>query len=167
MSKKSLFIGAVASIIAINQVFADTTVTSKQYVDTTRQATIPAAETNIETPGVSVVTYTDTAGQIGERWILEPTEDYADANELVTAGWVSEVADSVTNRIITTKKKCYQYIEKAPATDANCLLWRLEDQTVYGRCSDDDDCDCSNSPDTPYGFCNSGKCECQDYPPTK
>ena len=33
MSKKTLLLGAVASIIAINSVFADTTVTSKQYVD--------------------------------------------------------------------------------------------------------------------------------------
>ena len=30
---KILFIGAIASVIAINSVFADTTVTSKQYVD--------------------------------------------------------------------------------------------------------------------------------------
>ncbi len=34
MSKKPLFIGAVASIIAINSVLADTTVTSRGYVDT-------------------------------------------------------------------------------------------------------------------------------------
>ncbi len=167
MSKKPLLLGAVASIIAINSVFADTTVTSKQYVDTTRQATIPAAETNIETPGVSVVTYTDTAGTIGERGILEPSGDYADANELVTAGQMYEVADSVTNRIITTKKKCYQYIENAPTTDANCLLWRLEDQTVYGRCSNNDDCDCSDNSDTPYGYCDTGKCRCQAMQPSR
>ena len=71
MSKKSFLLGAIASVITINSVFADATITTKNYVDTTRQATIPAAETNIETPGVSVVTYTDTAGTIGERWIWE------------------------------------------------------------------------------------------------
>ncbi len=34
MSKKPLLLGAIASIIAINSVFADTTVTSRGYVDT-------------------------------------------------------------------------------------------------------------------------------------
>ncbi len=95
MSKKPLLLGAVASIIAINSVVADTTVTSKTYVDTTRQATIPEAGVNAEENGggVSVVTYTDTAGQIGERGIYSwGREDTYEGQEqsLVTADAVNE-----------------------------------------------------------------------------
>ena len=86
MIKKSFLLGAIASVIAINSVFADTIVTSKSYVDTTRQATIPAAETNIETPGVSVVTYTDTAGTIGERGIFNPETDFDGQNNTIAPG---------------------------------------------------------------------------------
>ena len=60
MSKKLFLFGTIASVIAINSVFADTIVTSKSYVDTTRQATIPVAGTNENTPGSTVVTYTAT-----------------------------------------------------------------------------------------------------------
>ena len=97
MSKKLFLFGTIASVIAINSVFADTIVTSQSYVDNRdalKQDKIPVAETNIETPGVSVVTYTDTAGVIGERGILEPDQIYnrkKDSEKLITAGAVESV----------------------------------------------------------------------------
>jgi hypothetical protein len=105
------------------------TVSSKAYVDTsveTRQNKIPAATTNAGTPGVSVVTYTETGnGVIGERGIYDGTEDYTngDANKLVTA---SALKDSVTNipTMDTSKLTC--------ADSPTCSLWNIVDQEVYG-----------------------------------
>ncbi len=188
MSKKSFLLGAIASVITINSVFADATITTKNYVDTTRQATIPAAETNIETPGVSVVTYTDTAGTIGERWIWEAPflpekgtdlvavsalqgdantvvvrdrvgfplgsrgiydgsttyDSSTDADKLVTASVVQGGLENVSNNLptkIVTHRICTSWIDGQSHTDANCLLWNLVDETVYGaQCNTDADC---------------------------
>ena len=67
--KRTFLFATIASILSINAYAVSATVTSKDYVDTTRQATIPASGTNASTPGDTVVTYTDTAGTIGEREI--------------------------------------------------------------------------------------------------
>ncbi len=90
MIKKLLLLGAVASIITINSVFADTTVTTQNYVDTNFQTKIPA-----NTNG-NIVTYTDTAGTLGVRgvWdngsetayngynsVIETYPEYADATK--------------------------------------------------------------------------------------
>ena len=114
-----LTFGAIASIIAINSVFADTTVTSKQYVDTTRQATIPAAGTNANTPGYTVVTYTDTAGTIGERGIYrhERGDTYeGQEDSLVTA-------DDI-NQAFSGYGVCIERDE-----NENCLLIRIKEQS--------------------------------------
>ena len=179
MSKKTLFIGAIASIIAINSVFADTTVTSKQYVDTTRQATIPAAGTNANTPGSTVVTYTGTAGQIGERGILEPNEDYVDmpnANYLVTNGQLEEFTQYVGEQIDNLSDDIYEQMEQVtnlPETtvtyktcyqevNGDCILWNLSDRDVYGKCRTQDDCPpCDNGLARNCSF--DGRCECNDF----
>ena len=98
-----LTFGAIASIIAINSVFADTIVTSRQYVDTTRQATIPAAGTNASTPGTTVVTYTGTAGTIGERGICNSDTGCNDG-DLVTNSLLNSAMDWVGGGI----RKCDQ-----------------------------------------------------------
>ena len=103
-----LTIGAVASILTINSVFATTsTVTSKDYVDAAdalKQNKIPATGTNSSTPGTTVVTYTDTAGTIGERGIFNPatgidtnTGDVASGHEgdLLTAGDIVPLIDNL------------------------------------------------------------------------
>ena len=134
MIKKSFLLGAIASVIAINSVFADATITTKNYVDTTRQATIPAAETNIETPGVSVVTYTDTAGTIGERGIYD--EDiYAEGGEynssdLVTAG----VLDSVVEEIYMSNQPTISTSKLVCMDSPDCTLWVVDNQTAKGEC---------------------------------
>ena len=95
-----LTIGAVASMLSINSVFATTsTVTSKDYVDAAdalKQDKIPVAETNIETPGVSVVTYTDTAGVIGERGIYDGGKFGKDDDRLTTVYGVEEMIDTMS-----------------------------------------------------------------------
>ena len=144
MSKKPLFIGAIASIIAINQVVADTTVTSKQYVDTTRQATIPAAGTNANTPGSTVVTYTGTAGQIGERGIFNPETNFDYENNEVASGHEDDLVTA--GSIFPAVGDLYQQIEQATnlptittskmtcVDSPDCTLWAVADQTVYGQC---------------------------------
>ena len=99
--KRTFLFATIASILSINAYAVSATVTSKDYVDTTRQATIPASGTNSATPGDTVVTYTDTAGTIGERGIFNPDTDYDWDNyevveghegDLVTAGIYEDLA---------------------------------------------------------------------------
>ncbi len=160
MSKKLFLFGTIASVIAINSVFADTIVTSKSYVDTTRQATIPAAETNYEANGggVSVVTYTENAGVLGERYICDAHADSrgaCDDDNLVTR----DVLETATNDLpttTTTKKVCTEWVSGQSHTDANCLLWNLTDQTVFGyQCNTANDCG-----DPAYCSCVNNMCEC-------
>ncbi len=95
MIKKPLFIGAIASIIAINSVFANTIVTSQTYVDNAdalKQDKITAGTTG------NVVLYNGTQNgqtQFSERAIYDGTNDYdetTDANKLITAGAVNTMA---------------------------------------------------------------------------
>ncbi len=166
MSKKTLLLGAIASVIAINSVFADTIVTSKSYVDTTRQATIPAAGRNANTPGETVVTYTDTAGTIGERGIVSGWENYdydngTDDNKLVTAKAVLDIAEQIPplpgyQPVTVTTKTCNTWLDGQAHTDANCILWNLTDEEIqWSRCYSWRDCCTEQSQCT----CTNGICE--------
>ncbi len=167
MSKKTLFIGAVASIIAINSVFADTTVTSKTYVDTTRQATIPVAGTNEDTPGETVVTYTDTAGQIGERGIYNAgivDFDYDDdGDKLITARAAFSAIPSQEKTV--THKQCVEWdAEPGQGTDENCLLWNLIDVNVTAKqCTTNADCVGIVGAECKTPHCSGGTCQCYNY----
>ncbi len=186
MSKKSLFIGAVASIIAINSVFGDTTVTSRQYVDNQddavyneldeiKQDIIPAAGTNASIPGSAVVTYTGTAGQIGERFICDADADdngYCNDDNLVTLDLLGDQMDDFGNyfseqiltnlpRTTTTNKVCTEWVAGQAQTDANCLLWNLTDQTVYGCLADG--ASCSSRSQCCGGYCDFGYCASPQY----
>ena len=72
MRKKLFLLGAIASIIVINSVFGDTTVTTKDYVDTNFQTKIPAGSFGENN---SVVTYGANAGDVEERFILDYGSD--------------------------------------------------------------------------------------------
>ena len=140
---KTLTIAAILGAVATIPAFAEDTPntdagrnipTSVSYVQAqvdTKQAKIPAATTNSATPGTTVVTYTGTAGQIGERGIYSNANSYTagtDANKLVTA---SALNDSVTNipTITTSKLTC--------ANPGTCDLWTLDNtQEVYGNDGD-------------------------------
>ena len=156
-----LTFGAIASILAINSVMADTTVTSKQYVDTTRQATIPVAGANAATPGTTVVTYTGTAGQIGERGICnDPDEDDCNGGDLVTSDRLNNVLSTTT----VTYKRCTEWVANAAHTDANCILWNLGDKSVFGyQCSTSQECiDWGTQHNCQYGAsCEEYHCECR------
>ena len=170
-----LTFGAIASILTINSVMADTTstVTSRGYVDAavaTKQNKIGATGANF-TNG-SVVETTGTEGVVTQRGIFNPATDFdeeeggvADGHEgdLVTAGLVvskiNEVYDAlydeVENMPTTTVayKTCTEW-SGTPHTDANCLLWSLGNKTVYGERQ------CTNNSDCPgaCNFCNNGQC---------
>ncbi|MBQ6736332.1 MAG: hypothetical protein IJQ90_02490 [Alphaproteobacteria bacterium] len=103
---KTLFIGAIASVLTINSVLADTIVTSRGYVDAAdalKQDKITAGTTG------NVVLYNGTSNgqtQFSERAIYDGTNDYnssTDANKLITAGavdgMVGDVYDYVDDEI--------------------------------------------------------------------
>ena len=134
---KTLTIAAILGAVTIIPAFAEDTPdtgrnipTSVSYVQAsvnTKQPKIPAATTNSATPGTTVVTYTGTAGQIGERGIYDGGNYTAgtDANKLVTANALN---NSVTNipTITTSKLTC--------ANPGTCDLWTIDNtQEVYGN----------------------------------
>ena len=140
--KQALFIGAIASVLSINAFATTSTVTSRDYVDAQdalKQDTIPEAGVNADENGggESVVTYTDTAGTIGERWICDAElygyDDCVD-NNLVTLDLLESATNNVVNNLPTrtvTYKTCYEW-SGTPHTDANCILWNLSDRKVKG-----------------------------------
>ncbi len=165
MSKRPLFIGAIASIIAFNSVFAaSSTVTSKDYVDTQdalKQNKIPAAGTNASTPGETVVTYTTTGnGVIGERGIYDGTQAYNnrfDNNKLVTVDVIQR-----NNNCIQNAMPGFDCEEED--LNGNCLLVHLYEPTYdcddpfddRTRCLTVADCTCLSG----SSYCDNGYCGC-------
>ena len=163
-----LTFGAVASVLTINAFATSSTVTSRDYVDAQdalKQNKIPATGTNASTPGDTVVTYTDTAGTIGERGICnDPDEDDCNDGDLVTnsllnsaMNWVEGELESATDlpETTVTYKTCYQEV------NGECILWNLSDKYVYGnQCVISHDCDseCDNG----CGTCINGRCGCTE-----
>ena len=200
--KRTLLFSIIASVLTTGAFATSSTVTSKDYVDARdalKQNTIPVAGTNSSTPGSTIVTYTGTAGTIGERGICnDPTDNCnqadiatyglvgnaveyiennmptlptgtannvvtydnngdiggergiydgsttydssTDADKLVTASVVHDVANNLPTKTVTTRV-CTSWIDGQSHTDANCLLWNLVDETVYGaECNVDADC---------------------------
>ena len=149
-----LTFGAIASILTINSVMADTTstVTSRGYVDAavaTKQNKIDATGANF-TNG-SVVETTGTDGVVTQRGIFNPETDFDFQNNMITAGHegdlvtadIYSVVGEIYNNMpqtVTTNRVCTEWVANAAHTDANCLLWNLVDQTVYGACTADSDC---------------------------
>ncbi len=104
--------------------YADTTLTSKNYVDdqvATKQDIVPAKDTN------TVLTHTGESGNIGEKGIYDATGDYlTQQHDLVTAG----VADSAIQNAIDTEFVCVEWHENDAHTDANCLGWQIRTKDV-------------------------------------
>ncbi len=151
--KQALFIGAIASILTINSVLADTTstVTSRGYVDAavaTKQNKIDATGANF-TNG-SVVETTGTDGVVTQRGIFNYDTDYdwdnhtveqGHEDDLVTAESVMPQLDYLSG-VYQIDKYCVEYVENATNTDENCLLWNIGDNIMgpYRRCQTNSDC---------------------------
>ncbi len=160
-----LTFGAIASFLTLNA-FADTTstVTSRNYVDAQdalKQNLIPAAYTNEDELGETVVTYTEEEGIIGERGICDVDADSGDGcskDDLVTR--------DLLGVSVTTNKVCVEWVENAAHIDRNCLLWDLTDQYVYGGfCSTVSDCqEYKNQNGCSAVQCSGfpGRCQCWD-----
>ena len=189
MKKICLIFGGILAIVG-NAYAVTSTVTSKDYVDTEvgkKQNTIPVSGTNASTPGTTVVTYTNTAGTIGERGIFNPETDFDFQNntiapghegDLVTAGIFPDVGQmynqiqEIQNNMpdfddlpetTVTYKTCTEWLDGAAHTDQNCILWNLSDKNVYGKCATNNDCssvDCSWRGDGAWARCNNGSCQC-------
>lgn len=69
---------------------------------------------------------TGTAGFVGRKPIYTATNNYDTA--LVTAGTINTVAAAAANSELT----CTRYIDGAPQTDANCLLWGINTTAPAG-----------------------------------
>ncbi len=152
MSKKPLLLGAVASIIAINSVFADTTVTSRQYVDTE-----VAKKQNIISTGLvgidnnsnllpALVSYDSESDVVGneygilsqavvDSWEYSGPEclsmhcnDVENYDKVIpTAQAVTEAlnhAQEFTSQYYQSKMTCAGYPDGVPHLDENCWLWR-------------------------------------------
>ena len=171
---KTLLLGAFASVIAINSVFGDTTVTSRGYVDTqvaTKQTKIDATGANF-TNG-SVVETTSTPGVVTQRGILNPETDtetspFGDVypkqgheNDLVTAGPIYEQMGRgqsiVQNHTHKIRQECAEYVANAAQTPENCLLWYLPStetgSAVYEGMSCNTSADCGERQ-----YCSEGTC---------
>ena len=172
MIKKSFLLGAIASIIAINSVFADTIVTDKITAGTTG----------------NVVTYNGTQNgqaQFSERAIFDPQTNFDFNNnevasghegDLVTADFIVPAMnglyqqieqvqnETILPRTTTTNKVCTEWVSGQSHTDANCLLWNLTDQTVYGCFADG--AGCGKASDCCGGMCNGGFCASPALPQT-
>ncbi len=105
--------------------YADTTITSKNYVDNqiaTKQDIVPAKDTN------TVLTHTGESGNIGEKEIYDANGDYlTQQHALVTAG----VADAAIQNAIDTEFVCVEWYENDEHTDENCLGWKIQNTTQY------------------------------------
>ena len=67
-----------------------------------KQNTIPATGTNSSTPGTTVVTYTGTAGTIGERGICnDSNEDDCNDGDLVTVNEIVNAVEYIENNMPT------------------------------------------------------------------
>ena len=171
-----VFAGIISAIIGTAYAVGENTVTSKSYVDAmdaTKQNTIPATGTNASTPGSTVVTYTGTAGTIGERaifdyetgwddgWVAEGHED-----ELVTAEAMSEVVSDVVLTGISNMQDGQEPVRVVKTTCANspdCTLWNMQDVIVHQlQCETVSDCSDSGvlcvAPKT--RGCVGGMCKC-------
>ncbi len=146
--KHTLLFTAIALILATGAQAVTSTVTSKDYVDTavaTKQAKIPAVGTNASTPGESVVTYTNTAGTIGERGIFDPVTGFDFENmgvvsghegDLVTAELFVSAMDDFQQHMTDLGEQIpqdgfYQQRAMTPptcaetASNGDCLLWNI------------------------------------------
>ena len=130
MLKKILLSVSVVSMIIVGTSFAtvNNTMTTKGYVDTEidkKQLTIPAAGTAGVGAGETVVTYTATAGEIGERALFTGGTYNAanDADKLITASALKSAFTLPETQ--TTKLTC--------ANPGTCNLWTITNQTAYGK----------------------------------
>ena len=168
-----LSIGAIASVLALNAYATSSTVTSRDYVDAQdalKQNKIPVTGTNSATPGTTVVTYTGTAGQIGERGIFDYETGYDDENggvasghegDLVTAGNIVPAIDDLYS-IVETETSVLDATCEVYDNNRECILWNLRGKIVNGSggscrlegeyCSNNNQC-CGDA------VCNNNKCE--------
>ena len=139
MSKKTLFIGAIASIIAINSVSADTTVTSKQYVDTEvakkqdiiESAMIPQTTSNLlqgQLPSIASYDEDDDDGLVANKYgiLTYPVVDYAET-DLTDAFDLENPQDlAVADKVVPTAatvQNALQHLELRKADKMFCAGW--------------------------------------------
>ena len=169
-----VFAGIISAIIGTAYAVGENTVTSKSYVDAmdaTKQGIIPVTGTNASTPGTTVVTYTGTAGTIGERaifdyetgwdegWVAEGHED-----ELVTAEAMGEVVSDVVITEISNMQDGQEPVRVVKTTCANspdCTLWTMQDVVVQKlQCETVSDCSSFPCMGGQTRDCVGGMCRC-------
>ncbi len=181
--KQALFIGAIASILTINSVLADTVVTSRNYVDT--QDALKQDKITAGTTG-SVVTYNGAQNgqtQFSERGIFNPETDFDFNNnevatghegDLVTAdiypavGHMYNQVGDIYNQINVLGAQIQQATNNLPETTVTyktCVGWNSEFHTdnncILWNLSDAKvygKCNTNNDCPGVCDFCNNGTC---------
>ena len=125
--KKFLFILFGLFVVAGAFAAGENVLTSKPYVDdavSTRQDKIPAANPSNTNLGETVMTYTGTEGEIGERELFTGGTYNAstDGDKLITASALKSAFTLPETQ--TTKLTC--------ANPGTCDLWTITNQTAYG-----------------------------------
>ncbi len=141
MSKKPLFIGAIASIITINSVFADTTVTSRGYVDTEvakKQDIIESAMVNSGTVEnrpwedqlTSIASYDDDDGLVANKYGIL-TAELIDNAEMALSNYFGDLrygspelahADKAVPTVAAVAEE-FQFFYGAKQNELTCVGW--------------------------------------------
>jgi len=158
MSHKFTLVSMIA-IVPMMTAIADSTITSKGYVDTqidTTQVKIPATGTGNGGIGNTVMTYTNTPGRIGERGIYTGESSYnasSDADKLITASALKGAFDSIPTTDTTTL---------VCANPGTCDLWTIVEQTAMGPATGIDLSALvgANSTSKCYKYLKNGTCRC-------
>ena len=191
MKTKSYIFAGIIAAITMGNAYAtgENTVTSKSYVDAmdaTKQNKIPIAGTNASEPGESVVTYTDTAGTIGERGIFDPSIAIDNQGQLVSghegdlmpADQVVPVVNDVYNNITNMNKTVIELnaemnaetresigVSKLTCANQDCTLYQVNADAgiahkLYSCTAQTVAADCPACGTGTIKECVNGICEC-------
>ena len=147
-----IFAGIMSAVIGTAYATGENVVASKSYVDT-KQVKIPVAGTNAATPGESVVTYTDTAGTIGERGIFSSETGYDNHGEidddhlgdLVPAEEMEIFVSNAFGRYEANLEP-ERVVKTTCSNPPSCTLWEMQDVIVH-KITGSDDWECMSSAD--------------------
>ena len=120
----------------------------------------------LEGPAGNVVTYDENGYAGGERGIYDGSTTYdssTDADKLVTASVVQNGANNLPTKTVTYKT-CTRWVDGQSHTDANCLLWSLNDIPIRAKqCYTDADCANAQGLGCSSPECDAGVCFCAGH----
>ena len=111
----------------------------------------------------NVIIYDENGYAGGERGIYDGSNEYdssTDADKLVTASVVQNASNNLPTKTVTYKT-CTRWVDGQSHTDANCLLWSLNDIPIRAKqCYTDADCTNAQGLGCSSPTCDAGVCFC-------